>query len=164
MSFYREGINEYRVGRYINAFFNFYFIIEGLFANGKSGANDVVREYTASEVLMSLVEGIFKVIASNDDESEGATRQQLENQLNARAQPLSPEGLVKLLVKKRGELHHFSLGSSRQQGTPLNHGDYKLIAFIVQELAAKSLVHKIGEAEASQNASQLSPELSKDET
>jgi hypothetical protein len=153
MSFYREGMNEYRLGRYINAFFSFYFIIEGLFANGKSRTNEVIAEYSTSAVLGSFVDTIINRVGSNNNEDEGMTKGQLDAELQTRSQPFTSEGLVRLIVKKRGELHHFSIGSSRQQGTPLNNVDYKAITFVVHELAANSLVHYIGEAETRQNES-----------
>jgi hypothetical protein len=161
MSFYREGMNEIRLGRYINAFFNFYFIIEGLFAAGKSRMNEVIRKYLDSQVLMPFIDTVIARVGANDNLDEGMTKEQLERELQSRAQPFTSEGLVRFLVKKRGELHHFSIESSRQQGTPLNNMDYKLIAHIVHELAGNSLTHYIAEAEAAQNAaSQLSTELS----
>lgn len=164
MSFYREGMNEYRLSRYINAFFNFYFIIEGLFANGKSRANEVIRQYLSSQVLISFVDAVITRVGGNDKPDEGMTKEQLEKELESRGQPLTSEGLVRFLVKKRGELHHFSIASSRKQGTPLNNRDYKVIANIILELAGNSLTHYIGEAEAAQNAaSQLSTELARTE-
>jgi hypothetical protein len=51
MAFYREGRNEYRNGRYIDAFFKFYFVIEGLFGNGEWRTKEVTHELIKSKVF-----------------------------------------------------------------------------------------------------------------
>src|SRR5437016_2491023 len=70
MSLYREGQNEYKLSRYINAFYNFYFIIEGLFANGKFKTSDVIREYLESPILMPIVQKFFDKVSNNYDPNE----------------------------------------------------------------------------------------------
>ena len=146
MSFYREGHNEYKLSRYINAFYNFYFIIEGLFANGKFKTNDVIREYLASPVLVPIVQEFLDKVGSNYDPNESATREQLEAELKTRDQPITTDAVIKLIVKKRGELHHFNIDSSKQQGTPFNHSDYKMLAFMTLDFSGKALMHYITEA------------------
>jgi hypothetical protein len=145
MAFYREGRNEYRVGRYIGAFFNFYFVIEGLFGNGQWRTDDVIRELLKSPVFTTFVQQLLDKVAKNGDLAEGLTKAQLEQELKSRGQDYTPEGLIKLVVKKRGELHHFSVGSTKQQGTPFNNLDYKIITFISLDLAGKSIIHYITE-------------------
>jgi hypothetical protein len=36
IAFFREGKNDYIEQKFINAFFNFYFVLEGMFGNGKT--------------------------------------------------------------------------------------------------------------------------------
>jgi len=146
MSFYREGRNEYKLSRYINAFYNFYFILEGLFANGKFKTNDVIHEFLKSPILMAVVQKFFDLVSNNHNPQESATREQLEAELKKRDQPLSLEGIITYVVKKRGELHHFHLGAGRQQGTPLNNSDYKMLAFMALDFSGNALMHYINEA------------------
>jgi hypothetical protein len=56
LAFYREGKADYREDRYVTAFFSFYFFIEGLYGNGKSGEKKIVREFLASSELVTATE------------------------------------------------------------------------------------------------------------
>jgi hypothetical protein len=76
MSFYREAKAEFSIGRYINAYINFYLVIEGLFANGKWDTNGVIRELTNSQPFTSIVKTLLDEIGNNNDLSEGTTREQ----------------------------------------------------------------------------------------
>lgn len=151
MSFYREGKAEFSAGRYINAYINFYLVIEGLFANGKWDKNGVIRELSNSEPFTAIVQSIMNDTGNNHDLNEGTTREQLEAELNTRAQPFTTEGLIKLLVKKRGDLHHFSRSSTRPQGTPFNHMEYKTITFVLFRIASDSLIYWLTEEEKRQS-------------
>lgn len=141
MSFYREAKVEYSAGRYINSFFNSYFIIEGLFGNGKWRKEAVVKELTDSSVFSGFVQSFLDEVDKNNDPNEGLTKAQLTDELQKINQPFTVEGLVKCLVETRGRLHHFSIASSKAQGTPFNHLDYKSISLIGFVMAGNSLMH-----------------------
>ena len=141
MAFFREAKTEYSNARYINAFFNSYFIIEGLFANGKWRSDAVIEELTNSNVFSEFVQVFLDEVAVNDDPMEGLTRTQLADDLHARGEEYTVQGLIKLLVRSRGDLHHFSIGSTKAQGTPLNNADYKRLALIAFKFAGDSLTY-----------------------
>jgi hypothetical protein len=143
MSFYRETKIEYSAGRYINSFFNSYFIIEGLFGNGQWRKDAVVAELTKSPVFSGFVQAFLDEAAKINDPAEGWTKAQIDAELQKRTQPYTVEGVVKLIVETRGKLHHFSVASTQQQGTPFNHLDYKKIALISLTLASNALTHYI---------------------
>jgi hypothetical protein len=63
MAFYREGRTEFRLGRYIDAFFKFYFVIEGLFGNGQWRTDDVIRELSKSKVFTGFVQKIVDEVS-----------------------------------------------------------------------------------------------------
>lgn len=141
MSYYREAKAEYANRRYINSFFNSYFIIEGLFGNGKWRKDAVVKELTRSPIFSGFVQEFLDETVKNDNPAEGMTKDQLTNDLKTLNQPYSVEGLVRLIVETRGRLHHFSIASTQAQGTPFNHLDYKRMALISFKLAGDSLTH-----------------------
>jgi hypothetical protein len=145
MSFFRETKSEYAAGRYINSFFNSYFIIEGLFGNGKWRKEAIVKELANSKIFSSFVQNLLEEIAGNSDPAEGMTKDQLEAELKTLNQPYTVEGLVKLIVETRGKLHHFSIKSTQAQGTPFNHLDYKTIALLGLVLAGNALTHYLDE-------------------
>lgn len=139
MSFYREAKNEFSLGRYINSFINSYFIIEGLFGDGKWRKEAVIRELTKSPVFSGFVQSFLDEVALNSDLGHGLTKEQLTEEITPR--PFTVEGLVKAMVETRGKLHHFSIGSTQRQGTPFNQLDYKRMALIAFTLAGNSLIH-----------------------
>lgn len=143
----RKAKAEYSAARYIGAFFNSYFIIEGLFGNGKWKTDAVIAELLKSSVFTGFVQQFLDETAKNDNLGDGMTKAQLEAELKTRDQPYTTEGLIGLIVKKRGELHHFSIGSSKAQGTPLNNADYKRIAVMAFSFAGDSLLHYLSEQE-----------------
>jgi hypothetical protein len=145
MAFFRESKNEYSIGRYINSFFNSYFVIEGLFGNGKWRKEAIVRELTQSSIFSAFVESYLDEVSKNNDPREGMTKAQLLKELQKVNQPFTSEGLLTLIVETRGRLHHFSIKSTQAQGTPLNNFDYKRIALIAFKLAGDALSHYLGE-------------------
>jgi hypothetical protein len=92
-----------------------------------------------SPVLTGFIQKMLNGIEMNDDPHQGITKAQLEAELKSRGQDFTVEGLLKVIIKKRGELHHFSLKSAKAQGTPFNHLDYKLISVITMVLASDAL-------------------------
>jgi hypothetical protein len=145
MAFYREAKTEYSAARYINAFFNSYFIIEGLFGNGKFKTNGVIEELTKSSIFTGLVQKFLDEVSKNDDPDEGMTKAQLEAELKSKNQNYTAEGLIRYVIETRGSLHHFSMKSPRPQGTPLNNADYKRLALIAFTLAGNSLMYYLGQ-------------------
>ena len=53
------------------------------------------------------------------------------------------EGLIELLQKVRGNLHHYTSRSSKHLGTPFIHGDFESIAFLTMGIAVKAILQKI---------------------
>ncbi len=145
MSFMREAKNEYASGRYINAFYNSYFILEGLFGDGKSREREIVPKFLQSPVFTKSAQELIDEIAQNNDPGEGLTKDQLLNEFKIYNQPLTVEGLTTFLVRTRGRLHHFSIKNTQTQGTPFNHFQFKRIALIGFKLASDSLMYFIQE-------------------
>lgn len=60
LSFYREGRNDYTDHRYINAFYNFYFLLEDLFGGGKTKNRQVLESFCASEKLKTAIAHAYR--------------------------------------------------------------------------------------------------------
>lgn len=137
LSFFREGVNEFKQYRYINAYYNFYFIIEGLYGSGKTKNKDVEREFLKSKEFMQIAEDVKKEFIDNDKEYLN----NINSLLIERQQPYSTESIIRLIVKIRGEIHHYT-GKKKSIGIPFNHRYFKYIAFVVQALALRSILEK----------------------
>lgn len=135
LSFYREGRNEYIQKRYINAFYNFYFFLEDLYGNGKTKNKQIREEFLKSRHLTYAVKQTIREF------KEGPRKNHIENLkkfLKLENCSLDLEGVIFLIVKVRGNLHHFSQKSSKKMGHPFNQKDFETMAFLLMSLCLKS--------------------------
>ena len=58
IAFHRAGINDIRRAENISAFFGFYFVLEGLYANGQFHAKPVIQEFRRSPELTDAIERV----------------------------------------------------------------------------------------------------------
>ena len=132
-SFWREGENDWVAGKFINAFFNYYFVLEGLYGNRKTRNKDVEAEMRKSAGLLAQIEKF------NSGQHPVQHLKQLATMLSVSTIPTSEE-LVGLLVSTRGMLHHFQNNPNREQGSPLVHDKYEGIAYLARQLAHGSIL------------------------
>lgn len=144
MSFKREGIREFRSFRYINAFFNFYFYLEGLYGGGKTKNYQVKNGFRKSK---QIKDAINEMIANFKKENNKRHLNSLIKLLKEKNWELNWEKIVDLLVDMRGKLHHYTKESSKKQGHPLNHADYETIAFVLMNICTKSYVSIVADGE-----------------
>jgi len=138
-AFYREGTNEFASRRYINAFYNFYFILEDLYGKGKTKNKDIAEEFRSSEEFRGFVDWVIKDI--NDKYAKH--RISIERFCKEERVAYDTDGLIELLLKVRGNLHHYSSRSSKHKGTPLDNEDFESIAFLTMGLAARCILQRI---------------------
>lgn len=138
-AFYREGTNEFASRRYINAFYNFYFILEDLYGKGKTRNKDVAKEFKESAEFRGFVDSVIKDI--NDKCAQHRTR--IKRFCKEEEVSYDTDGIIELLWKVRGNLHHYSSRSSKHQGTPLDNEDFESIAFLTLGLVARCILKRI---------------------
>jgi len=139
-AFWREAMNDFRSFRYINAFFNFYFILEGLYGNGKTKNWAIEEEMLSSKDFLENLRLIIEKIKQNKRHFEI-----IERRLNLINKKLDYEGITHLLVSIRGDLHHFINNTNKTQGTPFNQEDFETIAWVSLGLATHAILIKIVE-------------------
>jgi hypothetical protein len=127
MSFYREGMNEFDVHRYINSFFNFYFFLEGLYGGSKTKNRAVLASFQSSAQLRTGLER-FRTTLTKPDMAPNL--QGIQRFLAGEGCDDSVEGLLALLVSIRGKLHHYSIRSTQLTGHPLNHDEFRPMAYL----------------------------------
>lgn len=133
LSFYREGVNDYRTHRYVNAFINFYFFLEGLFSEGKTKNRQVLEAFLRSDTLKQATDSALKRL---NQPGNIVHRRSLHDFLREEGCNDSIEGWLELLVKVRGNLLHFSIASTKRKGHPLNQADFRSIAYVTLTIAA----------------------------
>jgi hypothetical protein len=135
LSFFREGKADYRQGRYINAFFNFYFFIEGLYADGRSSEPEVIGRFLQSDQMKRAAELTVEHFESMTDPHGGRHVLNLRVFLRELGFAWNPEGLLHLLVRMRNLLHHYSHKSRGvRRGHPLNQAEYESLAALAMTL------------------------------
>jgi hypothetical protein len=137
-AFYRDGMNEFTSHRYINAFYNFYFILEDFYGEGKTQNKDVANAFKDSKDFRGILEWMVKNINQYEKHQTNIRRFCDEEKVT-----YDNNGLIDLLQKIRGNLHHFSSKSSKHLGTPFSHEDFESIAFLTMGLALQAILQKI---------------------
>jgi len=132
MAFWREGLNDHHSFRYINAFFNFYFILEGLYGAGKTRNSDVEKQFAKSPEFRKDIEDQIKRYR---EDRNPLHLECVQKMLGARSKQLDVEGVIHLLVKTRGELHHFTNNPNRPQGNPFTNKAYQSLAHMTLVLS-----------------------------
>ena len=140
MSFYREGVREFRVHRYVSAFYNFYLFLEGLYGHGKTKNAQVQQAFESSAQFRAAVDATRIRFSDNEMARNQSELLVFMQRLNCE---FTAQGLSRFLVMIRGELHHYSTKSTRPKGHPLNQAEWRPVALfafsvcvhLVQQLA-----------------------------
>ena len=133
-AFWREALAELIGLRFIQAFQGFYYVLEGLFANGKSASKEVIKAFSRSDVLTTVT---ARVIPTHlNDDSYGS---QLRGFYESQGCSTDVPGTYKLLVEMRGHLHHFQQRSKKPQPTPFDQTKYESLANLASDLATTSI-------------------------
>jgi hypothetical protein len=135
LAFVRDGLNEYKRLRYLTAFYQFYFYLEGLYGDGKWRGHEVEERFLKSSHLPEAEQRTLSVLNKPELQWD---RNEIELLLRERGHEFSAEGLIKLTVDMRGQLHHYSPHSSRKSGHPLNQREFKSIAYLAMSLCLGS--------------------------
>lgn len=150
MSFYREGVNEYRSHRYVSAFYNFYFVIEDLYGAGKTKNRQVLGAFLKSPQFMEAVKDAHKLLSEARMDSQRAELLEFFRMLSC---PFTPGGVADFLVKIRGDLHHFSQRSRRPKGHPLNQRSFRSVAYLAMAVCL-NIIPKLANGDPLRTGSQ----------
>ncbi len=89
MSFYREGTLDLDSRRFINAFYNFYFVIEGLYGNQKTKNKAIENEFKTSKGLTKAIE----IVINDPTMLDAQMRNTITNLLTQKTNNLMLRGL-----------------------------------------------------------------------
>lgn len=127
LSFFRRGSNAIKKAEYIEAFYDFYFMIESHYGNGKTRNSAIEKELISSKYLEGYINKLLKnnkYIYSLPTE----LREKFKIEYS-----LTSQEFIKKIVKLRGFLHHHN--TKRNNGwDPDKQTTYKLEAFLLQDI------------------------------
>jgi hypothetical protein len=142
MSFFREGNLDMRTRRFITAFFSFYFVLEGLYANGQFHGKRVRTEFAKSSILTKRIQDVLQFPAYNRPSRTNRTLS-IDEFLGLVNKPKTVEGIIHLLVWIRGDLHHFANNPRKLTGSPFTHEKYETLARFIHDVAVSVLSDEI---------------------
>lgn len=136
-AFWREGMNTYIEQRYVQAYYNFYFVLEGLFAEGKSSEAQVLKAFQQSTEMTAVTEYALNV--ASGDARHWNVLNGIFADLNC---PVNVIGAQRVLVRLRGQLHHFSKKSTRAQANPFAEGNFHSPSWFALAFAQMALLRR----------------------
>ncbi len=151
--FFREGKNNFHVGRYVNAFLNFYFVLEGAYGEEGRWRNAETREdFLKSAEFCKFADEIIAANLQTGGRYHWWINKMLQDLKDPKGKPipkaLDAEGIACLLVNTRGSLLHFKKDFSDLNSPVRVDEDYEAIAFVSYALARKTVRYLYDEIEA----------------
>jgi hypothetical protein len=124
LAFWREAHKDFTQHRYINAFYNFYFILEGLYGGGQWRNQEVAKEFKNSELTKYIDYFLNTAMARAGDKFLQPRLEEMINDMNlsnaARKgyvkQALDIDGIIALIINTRGSLLRIPLKAATHSG------------------------------------------------
>ena len=138
MAFLRDGTNRQLDGEFIQAFYAFYFIIEGLYADGRSSETEILKRFSASKTFSSACDATVRSYFGSNTTRSKEVNVLRPLMVNYRC-PETAEGLQRFLIRMRQQLHHFSRRSTKTQPHPFNQRAFEPLADVTRFVAKLSL-------------------------
>ena len=135
LAFFREGVRSYEQFNYIASFQNFYFIVEGFYAEGEFKGQD--ERFTRNPELVDYTRSAFGQIMRIEEK--------LEPFFKFYKLDKTPESFLKLAVKVRHRVHHYFHGGQVTEyfGNPMTQDYYEPMALSLMLLCAHILFGKV---------------------
>ncbi len=137
-AFWREGMRQYAQLAYVPAFYNFYFVIEDLFADGKTAEKEVFKSFAKYPEFAEICREVIDELRKEDRLVASLMRF-----LHQEKCELNVSGVQRLLFRMRGNLHHFFRKSPRTRGTPFNQHEFEGLTKISMEISHKAISREI---------------------
>lgn len=136
-AFWREGMNDYIERRYVQAYYNFYFVVEGLYADGKSSKQQVLKAFQRSPEMREISEWVFDLIRRDPVHWREMREHFVSMDCTKDAQ-----GAQALLFEIRGALHHYSPKSRRAKADPLSEVNFHSPSWFAMSFAQMALLKR----------------------
>ncbi len=133
-AFWREGIRNFEDNSFVNAFYNFYFVIEDLYADGKTSEKEVLKSFSHLSEFCGICDETLQMFRKRERHWRN-----LEKFCKSERCNLDVGGLQKLVFRVRGNLHHYFRKSPRTRGTPFNQRAFESLAYLVLEMSGKAI-------------------------
>jgi hypothetical protein len=133
LNFFRRGMLDLRDRQFIEAFYDFFFVVENLYAAGKFHKAAVLEAFTHSVVLCTFIKEVIADAGSMLRHERGV-RTEFEKAYAL----MTPVEALNRLVELRGQLHH-QTPKRRDNWHPEDQSKYELDALFLQAVCHKAL-------------------------
>lgn len=131
LNFFRRGMLDLRDRQFIEAFYDFFFVVEHLYAEGKFHKAAVLEVFKRSVVLCSFTNEVIADAACML-RHERAVRAEFEKTYAL----MTPDEALNHLVDLRGQLHH-QIPKRRDNWRPEDQSKYELDTLFLQAVCHK---------------------------
>ncbi len=139
LSFFRKGRIDVKNSRYIEAIYDFYFVMESAYGDGKFKKAQIVQSFMKSKELVSIVK------ESLQNPCEIIQREhKLRLQFQEKYAKKSVEQVISEIVELRGFLHHHT-AKRKDIWHPEKHKEYEMEAIFLQDVCFKIAFKVYGE-------------------
>lgn len=138
MAFLRDGTNRQLAGEFIQAFYAYYFIIEGLYAGGRSSGPEILKSFAESQLFAVTCQTVVNSYFGPNTPRKKQVSVLRPLMTDYRC-PETAEGLQRFLVRMRQQLHHFSRRSTKLQPHPFNQQAFEPLADLTRFVAKVSI-------------------------
>ncbi|MFT7158630.1 MAG: hypothetical protein ACI8Q1_003663 [Parvicella sp.] len=101
LSFFCQGKNDMRDGKYIEAYYDFYFVLEALYGSGKTKNSAIEIELMNNSFLVKSIEEV-----KGSSEVLAGIKSEHRSEFLSSYKDKDINDIIKEIVKKRGFLHH----------------------------------------------------------
>lgn len=138
LAFYRRGERRYRNFEYVSAFMEYYFVLEGLFAEGDW--KNVEDRYTESDELIAIATTTLQQLPAQKIDELSAFFEFYEKEQ-------TPEGYLRLITTLRHQLHHYfhDKSSGPHMPNPFDAEDYQSISLSLGHTVFLLLISRVNE-------------------
>jgi hypothetical protein len=136
-AFCREGLINHRNFQYVQAFYNYYFVIEDFYSKGKTSTKELLKEFMGSPGLAKYINSCLEKFGQDNLHGE-----KLRSLLDQEKLPFNTTGLLRLIIIMRGMLHHYHRRGTKLKGTPFNQKEFETIAVICNYIAVQAIAFR----------------------
>jgi hypothetical protein len=133
LSFFRKGRIDMDENQYIEAVYDFYFLLETLYADGKTSKKETIKAFQNSEELLHAIEKVL-----NEPGLYIAGDEQIWEEYRSKYNGKTIHEILEVIFELRGLLHHHTLKRKRKGHDtwhPEQHEKYKTDALFLQAVA-----------------------------
>ena len=141
-AFWRRGMAAIKRFEFLDAFYNFYFIIEDCFSGGKTSEKEVLKEFGKSEEFQKILESTHRIFLENKRKEHLLT---LESLMSKEGCEWTPASIQRFLFRIRGNLHHYFSKNPRNQIDPFTQDQHHSVALLVSYMASLTIGLRIVE-------------------